>query len=617
MLENSQELLSDVTVFNKYARYVPALGRRETWEEVCQRNMEMHCRKYPAISEEIQAVYANYVVPKLVLPSMRSLQFAGMPIELSNNRIYNCAYTAMDDVACFPETMFNLLGGSGVGYSVQHRHISKLPTVVGPSKKQRRFLIGDSIEGWADAIKVLMKSYFYGKSDPAFDFRDIRPKGSLLVTSGGKAPGPDPLRICIDKLRSVLNGAVGRQLKSLEVHDMQCHIADAVLSGGIRRAALICLFDKDDMDMLTCKSGNWFALNPQRGRANNSVVLHRDETTYDEFEYLWERIHDSKAGEPGIFWTNDYDWGTNPCAEIALMSNSYCNLTEINGSTVTGQQDLNDRAMAAAFLGTLQAGYTNFHYLRPIWQANSERMALLGIGITGIASGNLDKLDLGLAAKRALDINAYYALKLSINPAHRVTCVKPSGTSSMVLGCSSGIHAWHAPFYIRRVRVGKNEALYSYLLKNLPNMIEDSVEKPHLEAVVSFPQKAPAGAILRDENVIELLERVARFNTEWVRAGHVIGNNTHNVSCTISVKDSEWDAVKEWMWNNKDFYTGISVLPYDGGTYVQAPFEEVSEETFNTLSSYFKELDIKDVRELDDNTTLNDQVACIGGACEI
>jgi len=310
-MDISQKVLSDITIFNKYSKYIPELERRETWEELVERNMAMHIRKYPHIKEEIKDAY-KYVKARQVLPSMRSLQFGGTPIELSNNRMFNCAFSPVDHPAVFSETMFNLLGGSGVGFSVQKRHTSKLPVILGPSSKQRRFLVGDSIEGWADAVKVLIKAYTLGKSDPQFDFRDIRPKGARLITSGGKAPGPDPLRICLDKLRSVLNNAVGRQLEPIEVHDMICHIADAVLSGGIRRAALISLFDKDDLDMLSAKSGAWWELNPQRGRANNSVVLNRDEITEEEWFAIWKKVEQSGSGEPGVFWTNDYDMGSNP-----------------------------------------------------------------------------------------------------------------------------------------------------------------------------------------------------------------------------------------------------------------------------------------------------------------
>jgi ribonucleoside-diphosphate reductase alpha chain len=615
-MDISQKILSDITIFNKYAKYVPEAERRETWEELVQRNMSMHLRKYPKMKDEIKHAY-KFVLDRKVLPSMRSLQFGGTPIELSNNRMFNCAFSAVDHPAVFSETMFNLLGGSGVGFSVQKRHVENLPTIIGPSAKQRRFLIGDSIEGWADAVKVLIKAYTMGKSDPQFDFRDIRPKGSRLITSGGKAPGPDPLRICLDKLRSVLNNAVGRKLKPIEVHDMICHIADAVLSGGIRRAALISLFDKDDYDMLSAKSGAWWELNPQRGRANNSVVLNREETTEEEWFDIWKKVELSGSGEPGVFWTNDYDIGTNPCAEISLNSNQYCNLVEVNVSDVATQEELNARVKAATLIGTLQAGYTDFHYLRNVWKETTEREALLGVSMTGIASAGVLKLNLEEAAAVTIEENKRVASLIGINSSARITTVKPAGTTSLVLGSSSGIHAWHNDFYIRRMRVGKNEPLYSYMVDKFPALIEDCVYKPHLEAVMSFPQRAPEGAILRTESYQDILERVKRFNLEWVAKGHVSGNNNHNVSCTISLKDDEWDDCGKWMWENRYDYTGISVLPYNGGTYQQAPFEDCTKEVFDEMFELLKDIDLSQVIEHDDLTEAKDNLACSGGSCEI
>ena len=614
-MDVSQQILSEITSFNKYAKYVPELSRRETWNELSERNMAMHIRKYPHLKDEIKQVYRKMVLTKKVLPSMRSMQFAGSPIELANNRMFNCAFSAADHPAVFWETMFLLLGGSGVGFSVQQHHVAQLPVVQGPTSKPRRFLIGDSIEGWADSVKVLVRAYFEGKSDPVFDFRDIRPKGARLITSGGKAPGPDPLRICLDHIRAVLNNAVGRKLKTIEVHDIMCHIADAVLSGGIRRAALISLFSPTDFDMLAAKSGDWWELNPQRGRANNSVALLRGTVTEEQYAALWARVKASGSGEPGFFWTNDLDVGTNPCAEISLASAQFCNLTEVNASDVVDQNDLNERVRAAAFIGTLQAGYTDFHYLRPIWKENTDRDALIGVGLTGIASGVVLGLDLIEAANVVNQENERVASMIGINKAARTTAIKPSGTSSLVVGSASGIHAWHAPYYIRRMRVGKNEPLYQYMVRNFPQLVEDCHFKPHIEAVMSFPQKAPQGAITRDESALSLLERVKKFNLEWVQPGYRAGANHHNVSCTVSVKDHEWEEVGQWMWNNRDSYTGISVLPYSDHTYVQAPFEDCSEEDFNQIISLLHEIDLSQVVEDEDRTNLNDQQACAGGAC--
>ncbi len=616
-MEINQKVLSDITVFNKYAKFIPELGRRENWTELCERNMDMHLKHYPELTWEIKSIYKHFVLTKKVLPSMRSMQFGGRPIELANNRMFNCAYVAIDHPAAFWESMFLLLGGSGVGFSVQKHHIAKLPIVQGPTNKTRRFLIGDSIEGWADAIRVLVRAYFENRSIPEFDYRDIRPKGAKLITSGGKAPGPAPLRICVEQVRKVLNGAVGRQLHPIECHDIMCHIADSVLSGGIRRAALISLFSYDDLDMLSCKTGAWWELNPQRGRANNSVVLERGKIDEATFLSIWKRVRASGCGEPGFFWTNDLDAGTNPCCEISLKSMQFCNLTEVNVSDVSSQEDLNERCKAAAFIGTLQAGYTNFHYLRSQWIENTEKDALIGVGMTGIGSGAILNLDLKEAAECVKIENARVADLIGINHAARCTTIKPSGTSSLTVGSSSGIHAWYNDYYIRRMRVGKNEALYPYMKEKFPNLIEDCQFKPHLEAVMSFPQKAPQGAILRTEPAINLLRRVRRFNQEWVHAGYREGANHHNVSCTISVRDSEWDMVGEWMWNNKKYYTGISVLPYDGGSYPQAPFEDCTKEVYEEMLKSLTAINLDEVVEKDDNTNLMDQVACSGGACEL
>lgn len=615
-MDISQRILSDITVFNKYAKFIPALGRRETWDEICDRNMAMHIKKYPELEDEIIESY-KMVKDRKILPSMRSMQFGGLPIELSNNRIYNCAYAAVNHPAIFHEAMFLLLGGTGFGYSVQRHHIGKLPAVQGPLNRPRRFLIGDSIEGWADAIKVLMKAYFDGKSDPVFDYRDIRQKGAELVTSGGKAPGPDPLRICINQIKGVLNGAIGRQLTSLEAHDILCFIADAVLAGGIRRAAMIALFSPDDMDMMYSKSGQYWEMNPQRGRANNSVVLDRNVVEDWEYDKIWEIIEMNGTGEPGVFWTNDRDLGTNPCAEISLKDCQMCNLTEINVSDVESQKDLNERARNSAFIGTLQAGYTDFHYLRNKWKTTCEKEALIGVGQTGIASGKVLNLSLVEAAQEVVKENERVAKLIGINSAARTTTVKPSGTSSLTVGSSSGIHGWHAEYYYRRMRVGKNEALYGYLLENFPKLIEDCKLKPHLEAVVTFPQRAPEGSILRTESYMSLLERVRKFNVEWVRPGHIEGKNYHNVSCTISVRKEEWEDCGDWMWENRRYYTGIAVFPYDGSEYPQAPFEDCTKEQYDELMQYLHEIDLTQVKEIGDNTDLTDQVACGAGGCEM
>jgi ribonucleoside-triphosphate reductase len=615
-----KQILSDITVYTKYAKYIPSKERRETWNELVTRNMEMHVAKFPTMKESIESIYENFVFTKKVLPSMRSLQFGGKAIELNNARIYNCAFLPIDSIHSFSETMFLLLGGTGVGYSVQQHQIEKLPEIRKPNyDRKKKYVVQDSIIGWADAVKTLFKSYTGAMtSHIEFDLSDIRQKGALLVTAGGKAPGPEPLRIALVKIEAILRTKEDRsKLTDIECHDIQCHIADAVLAGGIRRAAMISLFDLDSNAMLNCKAGNWWEDNPQRGRSNNSVVLLRHKIDKKTFDKVWERIEASGSGEPGIYLTNDKDWGTNPCCEIALRPYQFCNLTEINMSDIESQEDFNARASAASFLGTLQASYSDFHYLRDIWRKNTEKDALLGVSMTGIASESNLKLNYEEAAKTVKETNNIIAAALNINKAARTTAVKPAGTTSLVLGTSSGIHAWHNDYYIRRMRLGKNEAIYSYLAIHNPELLEDEYFNPTLQAVISVPQKAPNGAITRYESTLDLLERVKLISKDWVKQGHIKGNNTHNVSCTVSVRDDEWKIIGEWMWANKDYYNGLSVLPYHGGTYKQTPFEDCTKEVYEQMLKSLKDVDLSKVIEIQDNTNFSESVACGPSGCEI
>lgn len=612
----NQAVLSDLIIYMKYARYLPEFQRRESWEEIGARYADMMIEKYPQMKDEIEA-RMEFVYSKRVLPSMRAMQFAGHAIEKNNSRIYNCAYLPIDDIRAFSETMFLLLGGTGVGYSVQYHHVNKLPTIK-KAEKSKKFLIGDSLEGWADAVKVLLKAYFgFNPFMPVFDFSDIRPKGARLVTAGGKAPGPGPLKICLAHLTALLDRKEeGGKLTPLECHDMQCYIANAVLAGGIRRSAMISLFSATDEDMLTCKFGKWWELNEQRGRANNSVVLSRDDTTEEEFFLLWKKIEWSGSGEPGFYFTNDLDWGTNPCCEIALRPFQFCNLCEVNVSDVETQEELNLRVRAAAFFGTLQAGFTDFHYLRDTWRQTTAGDALIGVGMTGIASGRVMQLDLHEAAEEVKQENLAISAKIGIEFAARCTTIKPSGTSSIVLGTSSGIHAWHNDFYLRRVRIGKNEALYEYLRINHPELLEEDMMNSK-QAIICIPQRAPEGSILRTEDVMDLLERIKLFNNKWVRAGFRRGSNANNVSATVSISDGEWERVGKWMWENKASYNGLSVLPFDNGSYKQAPFEDITEETFKSLEKSLKLIDLSMVYEANDETEHTQEAACAGGACVV
>jgi ribonucleoside-triphosphate reductase len=605
------DILSDIVTFNKYAKYKPLFNRRETYAEIVDRYVGMMKDKYPHLSKDIQESSA-YLYEKKVLPSMRAMQFAGDAILKNEARIYNCCYLPIDDYRAFGEIMFLLLGGTGVGYSVQFSHIEKLPEIRKPIKEQK-YLVGDSIEGWADAVKHLIASYLGGRNTkPRFDYSDIRAKGTRLITAGGKAPGPEPLKECLFKIEQILDRKYdGEKLTSIEVHDIVCHIADSVLAGGIRRAALISLFSADDEDMLTCKFGSWWETNPQRGRANNSAVLVRHKITKEFFLDLWKKIELSGSGEPGFYFTNNPDWGTNPCCEIALRPYQFCNLCEVNVSDIDSEEDFHNRVIVASFFGTLQAGFTDFHYLRPIWKKTTEKDALIGVGMTGIASMEVFKYNIEEAAELVKNTNEYISKIIGINAAARTTCVKPSGTTSCVLGTSSGIHAWHNEYYIRRMQMSKSEELYKYLASHHPALVKDHLLIPN-SAVVEIPIKAPEGAVTRHESAAELLERVKTISQRWVRTGHVKGDNTHNVSATITIQENEWKEVGEWMWDNKESYNGLSVLPFFGGSYSQAPFEDITKEQYQEMVSHLDSIDLSKVVEYDDVTDLKGEVACSG-----
>jgi ribonucleoside-triphosphate reductase len=621
-MNESNTLLSNVAVYTKYAKYIPQLKRRETWHEIVDRYINMMNTRFK--DDELILKRINEMKPfiydKKVLPSMRALQFSGAAMIKNESRGYNCGYLPMEHYKGFSELMFLLLGGTGIGYSVQYKHIEKLPEIQKPLK-QAKFLIGDSIEGWADAVKQLMKSYFgVIKIKPRFDYTDIREKGSRLITAGGKAPGPEPIKICLTKIESILNEKQdGTKLSSFEVHRINCLIADAVLAGGIRRAALISLFSIDDKEMATCKHGQWWELYPELGRSNNSAVVLRNRATKEDFDKLWQVTVDSKSGEPGIYFTNDPDYGTNPCCEISLRPYTFCNLCEINAGTVIDQLDLDTRSSVASFFGTLQATFTDFHYLRPIWKTNTDKDALIGVGLTGIANGTILDLDLVKSAEIVKQTNAGLAKHLGINVAARTTTIKPSGTTSCVLGTSSGIHAWHDEFYIRNMQCTIGDDLYTFFKNNHPLLVKDMDYQPK-DAVIGMPQMSPKTAILRqNETALDFLERVKRFNLEWVKTGHNRGPNTNNVSATCNVKEDEWDIVGKWMWDNKNVYNGMSVLPYDNGTYKDAPFQVCTKEEYMTRMKYIKNnpIDLTLIIEDDDHTDQSAELACAGGACEI
>ena len=636
---DTKAVLSSVVTHMKYAKHKEDQNRREVWSEITDRSAQMHINKFPHMKADVLEAF-SMVAQKRVLQSMRSAQFAGNAIETKNNRMYNCAYNPIDSVDSITETFYNLLCGSGVGYSVQNHHVARIPRVVPTTKDTfKDFTVPDSIEGWCQALQHLFKVYTGAEGQsphrPRFLLHLIRPEGAPLKTSGGSAPGPEPLRLALTRIEVILRRNLGKKLGSLALHDCLCLMADAVHSGGIRRAAMIAFFDRDDMDMLTCKRGEWAGsmvhgvwvpgkfedgYNPQRGRANNSAVFVRGETTFDDFWQFWQIVQENGTGEPGIYWTWDRNILANPCVEIALHPHQFCNLTTVNGADVTSEADFIQRVIMASRIGTLQAAYTDFPFLRSVWQETTAREALLGVSITGIGAGRLAKFNLKKAALAAVAENKRVAKLLGINQAARVTCIKPEGTGSLVLGTPAGIHSWHNPYYWRTIRVGKagkDGALYNYLTDVVPDLIEDEKGKEDTHAVFRVPVQAnPEGYFRQNETAIDLLERVKRYNQHWITPGHQGGTNKHNISCTVSIRQDEWEAVGRWMWDNKQFYNGLAVLPYFGGNYRQAPFSDCDEAEFKRYAPLLNKINITDVEETE-STGFAGASACSGPICEL
>lgn len=749
-MELSHDILSKLVIYSKYSKYLENEKRKETWEEIVKRNMEMLIKKFPYLKEEIEKNY-KFVFEKKVLPSMRALQYSGKPIILNPARNFNCSALAIDCLDAFWEIFFVLMSGCGIGISVQKHHIEKLPPVFRPLKRTRRYLIEDSIIGWCDAIKALLKSYFLSKSKPIFDYNQIREKGEK-ISSGGLSPGPQPLKDAIHQIKKVLNNIEpGEKLTSLEAHDICMYLADAVLSGGLRRSALISLFSYDDEQMTTSKYGNWYELNPQRGRANNSVILLRHRIQKSDFFNLWEKIKKSGTGEPGIFFTNDKEQICNPCqpgyatvltkegiktfeeikesdkiwdgelfstitkkydngikdvyeyytdygifigtknhkilqngikievgkaksidicskpgrnhiiatskikgikykgkekvfditidnpkhvywtngllvsncneASLTATGGGLCNLSEINISDIENEEELLERAKVASFIGTLQASFTDFFYLRETWKKNAEKEALLGVSLTGTARKDLEKLNIAAAAHMVVEENKRVANLIDINPAARTCCIKPAGSTSLVMGTSSGVHAWHSKYYIRRVRLSKNDELSQYVIKHMPSLVEDDFEKPNTNVVVSIPVKSPENVITREnENPIQLLERMKYLYDNWVKSGHIRGSNTHSVSITVGIKEEEeWDIIGDWLWSNRDSYNGITVYPYYETKFPQLPFEEITEQKYDELERYLKDIDLSEISNILEPEQKGEIAACSAGpnGCEI
>lgn len=580
-------LLSEITVYNKYARFIDAdLNKKESWRDIVERTRNMHVHKFPALVDDINDAFA-YVDSKFVMPSMRSLQFAGLAIDVNPVRIYNCAYLPICDTKAFPEIMFLLLSGCGVGYSVQNRHVLQLPIVKkANTERTRRFLIQDSIEGWADSVKALVKSHFNGTARIVFDYRGIRPKGSPLRTAGGIAPGHEGLQNSLMHIDHIFERKQsGTRMTPIEVHDVVCHIASAVLSGGIRRSAMISLFSPEDHDMFTCKTGTFYETDPQRCYSNNSVVLSRNEIDEEQFVSVWQRVFAIGTGEPGVFLTNDLDMGANPCCEISLNPFQFCNLVEVNTACVENENEFYTYCKAAAFIATLQASFTDLHYLRSSWRKNTEKEALIGVGLTGLASCRITNDMMERGADIVKKENERVAKLIGIRKAARCTTLKPSGTTSIVMNTSSGISSWYDRYYNRRLRISTCSAVYRDISSVAPFLFELDVIRPHDTAVLTLPIKASEGRVIlrSEETAVQFLERVKDVYVHWIKPGHNRGINHNNVSATCNVRDDEHERVIQWLYANREYYNGITVFPHNDSEskYQQLPFESITEEDYN------------------------------------
>jgi ribonucleoside-triphosphate reductase len=603
--------LMNYTFVSKYARWIPEKKRRETWHEAVDRVKQMMIDAYvnpedvnnAEINEYIFKAYED-MKKKKILGSQRALQFGGSPIFKHNARIYNCIASYIDRVRFFQECMYLLLCGCGTGFSVQKHHIDKMPSLIKEKNGSKKFIIEDSIEGWSDSVGVLISSYFhkcdlfpeYNGKNVVFDYSKIRPAGSYLKSSGGKAPGPEPLKKALNNIKKILDNAVksGRdKIKPIEAYDIVMFSADAVISGGVRRSATICVFSADDEEMAKAKTGSWFIENPQRGRSNNSAMLIRNETTKEQFAELMNSV--KEFGEPGFVWSDSKELIVNPCVEIGMWPVDEvtgetgwqaCNLSTINCAKVKTAEDFYEACESAAIIGTLQAGFTKFPYLGEVSERIISREALLGVSMTGVMEQHeicLDQEVQKKGAKIVKDINAKIAKLIGINQAARTTCVKPEGTSSCILGTSSGIHPHHAKRYIRRVQANKMEPIYQYFKQQNPRSCEESVwSNNDSDDVVAFCVEVPDGSKIKNQvNAIELLKYVKSTQQNWV----ITGTNknlctqpwlVHNVSNTINVKPEEWDDVTDFIYANRKYFCGVSLLPIAGDKdYAQAPFTTI------------------------------------------
>jgi ribonucleoside-triphosphate reductase len=682
--------LADYIACAKYARHRADLGRRELFPEAVLRVQAMHtsffhdrieskitgdiaatpadpqdrrllfeCIGERTLGELIQRAFAA-VAEKRVLPSMRSLQFGGDAILRNHARLFNCSFSVADRLEFFREYYFLLLAGTGCGFSVQRHHVARLP--IFPARGEEIDLpvvhhtVTDTIEGWADALHVLLLSYQQGfKAE--FNFSSVRPRGRALLTSGGKAPGHLPLKQTLADVDAILRGAGGRRLRPIEVYDICMFIARSVLSGGIRRSATICLFSPDDVEMMDAKTGNWFEKHPQRSASNNSAVLPPASTDDTLFRRLFNA--QKEFGEPGFYFADHPDYGCNPCCEIglhAVLGDSItaeeiarlrelgyeaelfpavpvagwqmCNLSTINGAALRNTGDFLVACVQAAVIGTLQAAYTDIPYLGPVTRFLNERDALLGVSICGFMDNPeilFDPTTLERGARLCRAANQLVAEAIGIRSAARVTCVKPEGTASLLLGAASGIHPHHARHYFRRVQANRRDPVYQHFRATNPHMTEASVYRPDTDDVITFPVEAPAQAILRDDlGALEFLQFVQLVQHHWVLAGETPETRSpglhHNVSNTCTVRPDEWNAVGDFIWQHRANFTGVALLGYDGDKrYPQAPRESVVSDDdaarWNRLN--YSPVDYASLGEATDETALKDVIACAGGKCEL
>ncbi len=599
----SLDALKSYIYVSKYARYQPEKGRRETFDESVDRVLSMHRVKYAGIDIHQELDFCEVAMKdRLVLGSQRALQFGGDPVLQKEARIYNCTTSYCDRPRFFQECLWLLLCGCGAGFSVQRHHVAKLPELVKPSGMAEPYSIQDSIEGWGDALGVLLASH--GLAAPEFtswvgrpvifDYSLIRPKGRPLSSSGGKAPGPEPLKKSLDKIAELMKRGLHagqRRLRPLDAYDIVMHASDAVLSGGVRRSATICLFSPDDEEMMGAKTGSWFIENPQRGRSNNSAVLLRDHTTREEFMDIMKSVRE--FGEPGFVWSDSTEIMYNPCVEIGLYPQidgvsgwAFCNLCEINGKACKTVEDWERACTAAAYLGTLQAGYTSFPYLGDVSERIAQRESLLGVSITGIMDNPELLLEPALQRKMAghvAAVNEQFVPKLGIKPAARATCVKPAGTTSCLLGTSSGIHPHHAKRYFRRAQGNELEAPLQHFETLNPRHVEASVWSANgTDKVVTFCVEVDDNALTKEiVSAVDLLQYVKLTQENWVEGGRNHARCAapflrHNVSNTINVKNNEWEDVGNFIYENRQAFAGVALLPHAGDRdYPQAPFVQV------------------------------------------